>query len=106
PASAARTARRAGGGGPGAPAVELPFVGREREFAALVAAYQAARAGQVQVVVLAGEAGSGKTRLAEEFLRWATLEGAEVLRGRGYETQGTLPYQPLVDAVRPRLARE
>jgi DNA-binding SARP family transcriptional activator len=86
--------------------VDFPFVGREREFAALVAAYQAARAGQVRVVVIEGEAGIGKTRLAEEFLRWATLEGADVLRGRGYEARGKLPYQPLVDALRPRLERE
>ncbi|MDB5076217.1 MAG: hypothetical protein JWO42_2396, partial [Chloroflexi bacterium] len=89
-----------------APAVTLPFVGREREFAALVAAYQKSLTGQVQVVVLEGEAGVGKTRLAEEFLRWAALEGAEVLRGRGYEARGNFPYQPLVEGMRPRLAHE
>jgi DNA-binding SARP family transcriptional activator len=87
-------------------ALVLPFMGREREFATLVAAYQATRAGQVQVVVLEGEAGSGKTRLVEEFLRWAMLEGADVLRGRGEEVGGSVPYQLLVDALRPRLARE
>src|SRR5579871_1899467 len=71
------------GGVAGSRELELPFVGREREFAALVKAYQAARAGETRVVVLEGEAKIGKTRLAEEFLRWATLEGADVVRGRG-----------------------
>ena len=94
------------GARPGPAEVVLPFVGREREFAALVAAYQAARAGQVQLVIVEGEAGLGKTRLAEEFLRWAALEGADVLRGRGQDTHGALPYQSLVGAMRPRLARE
>ncbi|MDB5076672.1 MAG: hypothetical protein JWO42_2851 [Chloroflexi bacterium] len=112
PASATRRADgrddapTAGGISPFPRDVELPFVGREREFAALVAAYQAAQLGQVQVVVLEGEAGSGKTCLAEEFLRWATLGGADVLRGRGYEARGTPPYQLMVDSLRLRLARE
>jgi non-specific serine/threonine protein kinase len=85
---------------------ELPFMGREQEFAALVAAYEAARQGQLQVVVIEGEAGIGKTRLVEEFLRWAMLDGADVLRGRGDEARARLPYQLLVDALRPRLDRE
>jgi predicted ATPase/DNA-binding SARP family transcriptional activator len=85
---------------------ELPFVGREQEFTTLVAAYQTARRGQVQVVVIEGEAGIGKSRLAEEFLCWATLEGADVLQARGDEARARLPYQLPVDALRPRLARE
>ena len=92
--------------GPVPPPLTLPFVGREREFAALVGAYQAARAGQLQVVVLAGEAGSGKSRLVDEFVRWAGLDGADVLRSRGEAARGAVPYQLLVDTVRPRLARE
>ena len=92
--------------GPGSYPVALPFVGREREMAALVAAYQAARTGHPQLVIVAGEAGSGKTRLIEEFLRWATVEGADVLHGQGDEARGEVPYQMLVNALRPRLARE
>ena len=87
-------------------ALELPFVGREREFAALVEAYQTARGGQTQVVVIQGEAKIGKTRLVEEFLRWAILEGADVVQARGLAMGKALPYQIVVDALRPRLARE
>lgn len=90
-----------------APATGIPFVGRSPEFEALVAAYEAAaRGGGTRVVVLEGEAGIGKTRLAEEFLNWATVQGADVLRGRAVEALGRLPYQPLVGALRPRVARE
>jgi len=85
---------------------ELPFAGREREFAALVAAYQGARSGQLRVVVIEGEAGIGKTRLTEEFVRWVTVEGADVLHARGDDARARLPYQLGVDALRPRLVRE
>lgn len=89
---------------PGQP--EMPFVGREAEFAALVvAATQATRERRLQVAVVQGEAGIGKTRLVEEFLHWAEAYGADVVRAQALETGGRLPYQPLVDALRPRLAR-
>ena len=94
------------GDGPAPRELDLPFVGRVREFAALVEAYQAARAGETRVVVLEGEAKIGKSRLAEEFLRWATLEGADVVRGRGLGMKADPPYHVFVDALRPRLARE
>ena len=46
-----------------------PFVGRERELAALVDAFERARAGQGQVAFLVGEAGIGKSRLLLELRR-------------------------------------
>lgn len=52
------------------------------------------------MVVLIGEAGIGKTRLATEFLTWAAAQGADILHGRAFETGGRLPYQPLVEALR------
>jgi len=79
----------------------LPFVGRLEEHRQLVAAF---RAPAPQLVVISGEAGIGKTRLAEEFAAWAAAQGAEVLRGRAFEAGGRLPYQPLVDALRARVA--
>ncbi|HZC18208.1 MAG TPA: AAA family ATPase, partial [Rubrobacteraceae bacterium] len=85
---------------------DTPFVGRTEEFGVLIEGYQAALSGEAGAVALLGDAGIGKTRLAEEFLLWAREEGADVLRGRTYETGGRLPYGALIDALRPRVERE
>lgn len=89
-----------------APTTELAFVGRVDEFKRLITAYQAACQGRTQVVILEGEAGIGKTRLAAEFLRWVTAQGADVLAGRAFETGGELPYQPVAHLLRHRLDQE
>ncbi len=83
-----------------------PLVGRAAAFTQLVAHYQQARQGQPQVVLVVGEAGIGKTRLATEFVAWARAQGAEVLSGQAFEMGGQLPYQPLVEALRPWLEEE
>ena len=90
------------------PAGELvaPLVGRAAAFRQLVGRYQQARQGQPQAVLLVGEAGIGKTRLACEFVAWAAAHEAEVLRGQAFELGGRLPYQPLVEALRERLEAE
>jgi tetratricopeptide (TPR) repeat protein len=71
-----------------------------------VAAYEATRRGQAGAALVAGEPGIGKSRLAREFLAWAGAQGADVLRGRAFETGGALPYHPLVEALRERIGRE
>ncbi|HRV96869.1 MAG TPA: AAA family ATPase, partial [Anaerolineae bacterium] len=86
--------------------LDIRFVGRVEEFNRLMTAYHMASSGQTQIVILAGEAGIGKTRLADEFLQWATAQGAEVLSGRAFETGGELPYQPLAHLLRQRLDQE
>ena len=83
-----------------------PFVGRKGEHDLLVKAFQQARLGKIQVVALLGEAGIGKTRLAQNFLHWAATQGADVLRGQAFETSGRLSYQPLTQVLRQRLERE
>jgi len=83
-----------------------PFLGRTTELRLLITAYHTAQRGQMQVVLLEGEAGIGKTRLAKEFLAWAEREGGDVLQGRAFETGGRLPYQPVIEALRPRIERE
>lgn len=87
-------------------APSIPFVGRSIKHLQLVTAYHAARQGQTQIVVLEGEAGIGKTRLATEFLHWAAVQGGDVLQGRAFATGSRVPYQPIVDALRSRLERE
>ncbi len=78
-----------------------PFVGREAALAALTAELDAALAGRGGVVVvLAGEPGIGKTRLAEELAAQATTRGALVLWGRCWEGEGAPAFWPWVQIVR------
>jgi predicted ATPase/DNA-binding SARP family transcriptional activator len=83
-----------------------PLIGRAAAFSQLVASFQQAWGGRAQAMLLMGEAGIGKTRLASEFVAWARVQGAEVLRGHAFEAGGRLPYQPLVEALRRRLEAE
>jgi len=83
-----------------------PLVGRAVAFSQLAGSFQQARGGQPQAVLVVGEAGIGKTRLASEFVAWARAQGAEVLSGHAFELGGRLPYQPLVEALRVRLEEE
>jgi DNA-binding CsgD family transcriptional regulator/tetratricopeptide (TPR) repeat protein len=78
------------------------FVGRARELGELENALAATRAGNGLTVLVAGEPGIGKTRLAAELAARAREAGFGVLIGRSIDLVGTeLPYQPLVEALRP-----
>jgi DNA-binding CsgD family transcriptional regulator/tetratricopeptide (TPR) repeat protein len=78
------------------------FVGRAGELGELERALDATRAGTGAAVLVAGEAGIGKTRLASELARRARGAGFEVLLGRSIDLVGTeLPYQPFAEALRP-----
>jgi DNA-binding SARP family transcriptional activator len=76
------------------------FVGRERELAELEAALAQALAGRGRVVLLAGEPGIGKTRLADELATRAKAGGATVLVGRCWEAGGAPAYWPWVQSLR------
>ncbi len=82
------------------------FAGRINEYQTLVKCYERANAGQPQLVVLRGEIGIGKTRLARKFIHWVSDQGAELLQGSAFESGSHLPFQPLVDAFRSRLESE
>src|SRR6266516_623558 len=88
---------------PPADLLDGPFLGRTAEFGVLIERYQHAHAGRPQVVLLQGESGIGKTRLATEFVCWAQAQGADVLAGKALQTGRQLPFQPLMDALRRRL---
>ena len=88
---------------PGPQALQLPFLGRGEERARLAAWWEVARRGSGRLSLIEGEAGIGKTRLTEEMIRYAEVQGATVLRGRCYEFGGDIPYQPIADAARSSL---
>jgi DNA-binding CsgD family transcriptional regulator len=76
------------------------LVGRAAELERLAAMVDTARRGEGAIVLLSGEAGVGKTRLAGELARRST--DALVLRGSASLTGGA-PYGPIVAALRARL---
>jgi DNA-binding SARP family transcriptional activator len=104
-------AREGGLGAPAVPGIPLPaelrqrsqrwLVGRERELAELedewVRACREARSGRL--VLLAGDAGIGKTTLSAEVARRVHDEGAIVLAGRS-PRETVVPYQPILEALR------
>ena len=75
------------------------LVGRRHELGVLEKYWGDALAGGRQLVLLAGDAGIGKTRLAAELARRARDDGALVLYGR-FDEEALAPYQPVVEMVR------
>jgi DNA-binding SARP family transcriptional activator/predicted ATPase len=73
------------------------LIGRRREWAALQNAWQHAVDGEPHFVLLSGEAGIGKSRLAEEFLGWASQQGAVTAKTRSYAAEGQLSLAPVTD---------
>jgi DNA-binding SARP family transcriptional activator/tetratricopeptide (TPR) repeat protein len=82
---------------------QLPLVGRTVEFARLMEEWQAARGGHRRVVLLEGDEGAGKTRLADELRRWLQAGGATTLWCRAYEIERGIPYATLAGALREAL---
>ena len=80
-----------------------PLFGRAGELALLAGRLHDVAAGGLRCVVLAGEPGAGKTRLAAELCRVAHAEGATVFYGRCHE-DAPFPYAPFVEALRDYVA--
>lgn len=78
-------------------AAPLLLVGREREWTALHDHVAAARAGQGSLILISGEAGIGKTALAEALCDAVARQGALVLIGRCYDLTETPPYGPWLE---------
>jgi len=79
------------------------FVGRQRELAELRAGLEDAVGGRGRFFLVVGEAGIGKTRLAEELAREAAERGGVALWGRCWEGEGAPPYWPWVQVIRALL---
>jgi predicted ATPase len=73
-------------------------VGRSLETDSLLRAYRQG-APRGHFFALQGEAGIGKSRLAEEFTAWARQNGATVLSARCFEGETNLAYAPFTEAL-------
>lgn len=77
-----------------------PLIGRSEELAALLAAMLPRPGDGLRVVVLRGERGIGKTRLAEEALARGLLTGIRAIRSRGTSRKQVSFLDTLLDALR------
>ncbi|MEV5375786.1 AAA family ATPase [Streptomyces nondiastaticus] len=75
------------------------LIGREREMGQIAAALAAARSGRGGALVVTGEPGAGKTRLAAEALGAAAAAGMVTIRGRAGTVGPPVPYRPMVEAL-------
>jgi len=78
---------------------ESSLVGREAQTAELAGAWQDATEGRSRVVLLAGEPGIGKTRLADEVARLARATPGTAVTVRCYDAERSLFLQPVVEAI-------
>ncbi|MFQ5771572.1 MAG: AAA family ATPase, partial [bacterium] len=76
------------------------FIGRDREFKRLVNLFSNATRGQGQTVILKGEAGVGKSTLANRLHNYAEQQKSWVLYGTCLYQEGLAPYLPFDDALR------
>src|SRR5260221_2769153 len=76
------------------------LIGRKQEWQALHEVWHAASAGEPRFVLVTGEAGIGKSRLAEELLLWASQQGAVTAKTRSYAAEGQLSLAPVTDWLR------
>lgn len=77
-----------------------PLLGRQTEWRLLQEAWKRTCAGQPQFVLLAGEAGIGKTRLAEEMEAWVNRQGMTAASAHCYAALGQLTYAPITAWLR------
>jgi len=85
-----------------------PLVGRQSEWQMLLRAWRTAAAGRTRLLVIRGEAGIGKTRLAEELVDWSRMNSVSAVTAWCYAGEGRLAYAPIAtwlrnDALRPAL---
>src|SRR5207248_2719992 len=80
-----------------------PLVGRSRELERLVATWATCRGGRSGVVIVEGDGGTGKTRLAEELAGRARLDGAVIAAVRAVEADRSDPWSGVLGIARAGL---
>jgi len=78
----------------------LPLIGRQREWKILGSVWRNVSRGGAHFVSISGDAGIGKTRMAEELLVWAEHQGITTGAMRCYAAGGQLAYVPLTELLR------
>lgn len=78
----------------------IKLVGRLLEWQTLLSAWRSASKGIPHFILIEGEAGIGKTRLAEELVEWVNHQGGAVARTRSYAAEGSLAYAPVIEILR------
>ncbi|MFZ0179340.1 MAG: AAA family ATPase [Candidatus Dormiibacterota bacterium] len=81
-------------------AAQSSFVGRDREIVQGMAAVEEALTGRGRLLLVAGEPGIGKTRLADELAERAQQRGFRIVSGRCWEAGGAPAYWPWVQSLR------
>jgi DNA-binding SARP family transcriptional activator len=85
------------------PGLRAPFIGRQEILQILEQSLRNAQAGHGKVVLISGQAGIGKSRLMQEFTS-RQRPRTRVIRGSASPESSEMPYQPLIEALRPLLA--
>ncbi len=84
----------------------IPLVGRADELATLKAKIEVGWQGRGCTLLLCGDSGVGKTRIAYELLQSAAAGQMITMVGAAYEQEGYLPYQPFIEAFDRYLAEQ
>lgn len=92
--------------GPAHGGFDHPLVGREDALEKLRGSWERASRGVAHLVLITGDPGIGKTRLAEEFLSQAMARGVPCARSRSHEAEGRLAWAPVVGWLRSPALRD
>ncbi len=76
------------------------LIGRHDECRQLQNAWRHVQHGAAKCILIWGEAGIGKTRLAEELLDWAQHQSQTTASSRSYAVEGALTYAPIAEWLR------
>ncbi len=79
--------------------VKAELVGRKAEIAELQEAVQLLQNGNGRIFSICGDAGTGKSRLVEEFKASLDLDKFQWLEGHAYAYSQNIPYFPLIDLL-------